>query len=63
MGRNLAIDSSTVQLLPQWNSVIATSGFYRLAPECSAHAGLIVLVEIFLIYPSTMRRYKRILEL
>ena len=62
-GRNLAIDSSIVQLLPQCNSVIAMSGFYRLVPEYNAHAGLTVLVEIFLIYPSAIRRYKWIVEL
>lgn len=63
MGRNLAIGSSIVQSLPLCNSVIAMGGFYRLMPEYNAHAGLIVLVEIFLIYSSTNRRYKWILEL
>lgn len=62
MGRSLEIDSS-IQLLPQCSSIIATGGFYRLVPKYNAHAGVIALVEIFLIYPSAIRRYKWVLKL
>lgn len=50
MGGSLAIDSSIVQVLPRRDSVTAMGGFYRLVPEHNAHAGLTVIVEIFLIF-------------
>lgn len=63
MGGPLVIDSSLVQLLAQCNSVIAMAEFYRLMSEYNANAGLIILVVIFLFYPSAIRRSKWILEL